>query len=143
MTIKELTSTEEQVMLILWKLETAYMKDILAQSPEPKPHPNTLSTYMKILISKGFVEPKREGRVFKYCVAVPFEKYRREKLDKLVRLFFNSSHSELLQYLEINSEKVLEKTGNFAVSKKHANEQELFIREQIKKLAKKKKKKKK
>ncbi|MGB0915348.1 MAG: BlaI/MecI/CopY family transcriptional regulator, partial [Crocinitomicaceae bacterium] len=33
----ELTKAEEQVMQILWRLESAFVKDIVAEFPDPKP----------------------------------------------------------------------------------------------------------
>ena len=53
--MKSLTKTEEQVMQVLWKLQQGFLKDILENSPEPKPHSNTIATILKILVEKGFV----------------------------------------------------------------------------------------
>ena len=46
--MKSLTKTEEQVMQVLWKLQQGFLKDILENSPEPKPHSNTIATILKI-----------------------------------------------------------------------------------------------
>ncbi|MEI2710638.1 MAG: BlaI/MecI/CopY family transcriptional regulator [Chitinophagaceae bacterium] len=51
---KPLTKAEEQVMQVIWKLENAYLKDVLDNMPEPKPHSNTVATILKILLDKGF-----------------------------------------------------------------------------------------
>jgi predicted transcriptional regulator len=53
--MKPLTKAEEQVMLVLWKLEKGFLKDIVDATPEPRPHPNTIATLLKILVEKGFV----------------------------------------------------------------------------------------
>ena len=50
MKIHPLTHSEELLMNILWKLNSAYMKDVMDAYPEPKPHQNTISTFMKILV---------------------------------------------------------------------------------------------
>ena len=50
---KSLTKAEEQIMQYMWQLEKAFLKDILDLFPEPKPHTNTVSTLIKILIEKG------------------------------------------------------------------------------------------
>ena len=52
MKINQLTPSEELLMQILWKIEHAYMKDVIEHYPEPKPHQNTISTFMKILVEK-------------------------------------------------------------------------------------------
>ena len=43
-------------MQVLWKLKQGFLKDILENSPEPRPHSNTVATILKILVEKGFVE---------------------------------------------------------------------------------------
>ena len=52
--LKSLTSGEEQVMKIIWKLGPTYLKDIMLAFPEPKPHQNTVSTFLKNLVAKNF-----------------------------------------------------------------------------------------
>ena len=52
--MKELTKAEEQIMHILWKLEKAFVNDIIDKIPEPKPAYNTVSTIVRILEKKGF-----------------------------------------------------------------------------------------
>ena len=52
--MKELTKAEEQVMDYLWKLEKAFVKDILDEFPEPKPAYTTVSTIVRI-ITEGAV----------------------------------------------------------------------------------------
>ncbi len=59
---KTLTKSEEQVMQVLWKLGNGFLKDILDATPEPRPHPNTVATMLKILVEKGFVEYEIQGR---------------------------------------------------------------------------------
>ncbi|MFO0450632.1 MAG: BlaI/MecI/CopY family transcriptional regulator, partial [Pseudomonadota bacterium] len=58
---KPLTKAEEQVMQVLWRLESAYLKDIVEAIPEPKPHSNTIATIIKILIDKGYISHKVHG----------------------------------------------------------------------------------
>ncbi len=53
--IKQLTKAEEQIMQALWKIEKGFLKDIIEQIPEPKPHSNTVATILKILTDKKFV----------------------------------------------------------------------------------------
>ena len=58
----QLSKTEEQVMQYLWKLEKAFMKDILAEFPEPKPANTTVATLLKRMYDKGFVNYKLHGK---------------------------------------------------------------------------------
>lgn len=99
MKISHLTSSEETLMKVLWKLKSAYMKDIIEQYPEPKPHPNTISTFLKILVEKEFLTTQKEGRVFLYQVTIPYEDYRKYLLNIFLEQYFNHSSSELVKLL--------------------------------------------
>jgi predicted transcriptional regulator len=61
--MKPLTKAEEQIMHTIWKLEEAFLKDIVEAQPEPRPHSNTVATILKILVEKGFVGITPIGRV--------------------------------------------------------------------------------
>ncbi|MFL9832472.1 BlaI/MecI/CopY family transcriptional regulator [Chryseobacterium terrae] len=99
MKINHLTSAEENLMKLFWKLETFYLKDVMEQHPEPKPHQNTVSTYLKILVEKGYLSTEKEGRIFKYSVIVPFDDYKKFLLKELSHNFFNNSGKEILEFL--------------------------------------------
>lgn len=99
MKINHLTSAEENLMKLFWKLETFYLKDVMEQHPDPKPHQNTVSTYLKILVEKGYLSTEKEGRIFKYSVTVPFENYKKFLLKELSHNFFNDSGKEILEFL--------------------------------------------
>ncbi|MBB4805364.1 putative transcriptional regulator [Chryseobacterium defluvii] len=99
MKINHLTSAEENLMKLFWKLNSFYLKDIMEQHPEPKPHQNTVSTYLKILVEKGYLSTEKEGRIFRYTVMVPFEEYKKFLLKELSHNFFNDSGKEILEFL--------------------------------------------
>lgn len=99
MKINHLTPSEEILMNILWKLDSAYMKDVIEHYPEPKPHQNTISTFMKILVEKEFLTTEKEGRIFKYTVAVPFDTYRKFLLRNFLKSYFDDSASEMMKTL--------------------------------------------
>ncbi|WP_226064836.1 BlaI/MecI/CopY family transcriptional regulator [Kaistella polysaccharea] len=99
MKISELTAGEEQLMNVLWKLEYGYMREIIEFYPDPKPHPNTISTFLKILVEKEFLQTTREGRIFKYTVAIPFEDYKKYKLGIFLEYYFDNSPKNLVKTL--------------------------------------------
>ena len=45
--MQKLTNKEEEIMHILWKLKKAFVKDIMEEIVEEKPHYNTLSTIVR------------------------------------------------------------------------------------------------
>ncbi|RMZ59948.1 transcriptional regulator [Chryseobacterium nematophagum] len=99
MKINHLTSAEENLMTLFWKLDSFYLKDIMEKHPEPKPHQNTVSTYLKILVEKGFLSTEKEGRIFKYTTLIPQEDYKEFLLKELSHKFFNNSGKEILDFL--------------------------------------------
>jgi len=56
-----LTNAEEQIMKLLWKLDKAFIRDLLNEIPEPKPAPTTVITLLKRMIDKGFVSYRQCG----------------------------------------------------------------------------------
>lgn len=99
MKINHLTSAEENLMKLFWKLQSFYLKDVMEQHSEPKPHQNTVSTYLKILVEKGYLSTEKEGRIFKYSVIVPFDDYKKFLLKELSHNFFNDSGKEIMEFL--------------------------------------------
>lgn len=97
MKINTLTHSEEVLMQIMWNLNSAYLKEILAGYPEPKPHQNTVSTFVKILVEKEFLSVVREGRIFRYVVAVPREAYRNFLLKNFLENYFENSAAALVK----------------------------------------------
>ena len=99
MKINHLTTAEENLMKLFWSLNSFYLKDVMEQHPEPKPHQNTVSTYLKILVEKGYLTTEKEGRIFKYSVAVPMEEYRNFLLKEVAANFFDNSGKDILDFL--------------------------------------------
>lgn len=99
MKINSLTTTEEDIMQTIWSLSSPYLREIMASIPEPKPHQNTVSTYLKILTEKGYLHPEKEGRVFRYTVKIGKDTYRRAQLLELREKFYNGKSVELISDL--------------------------------------------
>lgn len=96
--MKELTRAEEQVMQILWDIEKGFVKDILAEMPEPKPAYNTVSTIVRILEKKGFVNYTAFGKSHQYYPVITQETYSRDYLDNFVGNYFGGSFSKLVSF---------------------------------------------
>ncbi len=94
--LKSLTSGEEQVMKIIWKLGPTYLKDIMLAFPEPKPHQNTVSTFLKNLVTKNFLKPVTEGRIHKYEISVTQETYKKTLLKNFILNFYDNNPNALL-----------------------------------------------
>jgi BlaI family penicillinase repressor len=94
--MKPLTKAEEQVMLVLWKLGKGFLKDVLDLTPEPKPHPNTIATLLKILVDKGFVEFDVQGRNNCYRPLISKANYGKTSANQLVKGYFEGSAAKLV-----------------------------------------------
>ncbi|WP_313501720.1 BlaI/MecI/CopY family transcriptional regulator [Kaistella carnis] len=99
MQISPLTKAEEQVMQYLWDLEKAFLKDILEQFPEPKPHTNTVSTILKVLKEKEVVDYKVYGRQHQYFPLISKEKYSGKSMKSLVTNYFEGSYQNAVSFL--------------------------------------------
>ncbi|MBN9312426.1 MAG: BlaI/MecI/CopY family transcriptional regulator [Chryseobacterium sp.] len=99
MMIPQLTKAEEQVMQYLWELETAFLKDVLDKFPEPKPHTNTVSTILKVLKEKDFVDYRVFGRQHEYFPLVSKEKYSGRSIKNLVKNYFSGSYTDAVSFL--------------------------------------------
>ena len=94
--MKSLTKSEEQVMQILWRLQQGFLKDILENSPEPKPHSNTVATILKILVEKGFVDYETQGRNNLYRPRISKSEYGKKSINQLVKGYFEGSPARLV-----------------------------------------------
>ena len=99
MKIPSLTKAEEQVMQYLWDLEKAFLKDLLDQFPEPKPHSNTVSTILKVLKEKNFVDYQVFGRQHEYFALVSKENYSGKSMNSLVKNYFEGSYKNAVSFL--------------------------------------------
>src|SRR5690554_4228287 len=96
--MKELTKAEEQVMQLLWKLEKAFVKDLIDEMPEPKPAYNTVSTIIRILEKKGFVGHNAYGKTHEYFPLVAREDYTRSFMKNFMRNYFSGSFKEMVSF---------------------------------------------
>lgn len=97
--MKELTKAEEQIMQVIWRLKTCYIKEIVAALPEPKPAYNTVGTFLKILENKGFVTREKTGNVYAYSPTVDKRHYSHQNFQSLVSKYFNGSTENLLSFM--------------------------------------------
>lgn len=95
---QELTKAESEIMQLLWKLNEAKVASMIDQIPEPKPAYNTVSTIVRILENKGFVDYKKEGRGHVYFPLIEKEAYTKSKMNRLVNDYFNGSAKSMLSF---------------------------------------------
>jgi predicted transcriptional regulator len=98
--MEELTKTEEHIMQIIWKLKTAFVKDIIDALPDdPKPPYNTISSVVRLLEKKGFVGYKAYGKTYEYFAVISKADYRMVSFKKMLSGYFDNSPESLLSFM--------------------------------------------
>jgi predicted transcriptional regulator len=97
--IKNLTKAEEQIMQVLWKLEKAFLRELVDAIPHPKPHQNTVATILKILVEKEFVSITVLGRQHQYAPLISKEEYSRKTMKQIVKGYFEGSFSNVVSFM--------------------------------------------
>jgi BlaI family transcriptional regulator, penicillinase repressor len=93
-----LTNAEEQIMKLLWKLEKAFIRDLLNEFPDPKPAPTTVITLLKRMADKGFVAYRQCGNSREYYPVVKKSEYFSDHLNGIIRDFFNNSNAQFASF---------------------------------------------
>tara|TARA_R110002012_G_scaffold263456_1_gene446253 strand:+ start:89203 stop:89574 length:372 start_codon:yes stop_codon:yes gene_type:complete len=96
--MKKLTNREEEVMMILWDLKQAFVKDVLAEFQIEKPHYNTLSTMIRNLEEKGYVAHQAFGNTHQYYPIVTKEVYRKRFMNQAIEDYFSNSYKNLVSF---------------------------------------------
>ncbi len=95
--MEKLTKREDQIMRILWQLEKAFVKEIIAEFPEPKPHYNTVSTIIKILKNKGYIDYKAFGTTHQYFPIIEKkDEYQKTEVSNVLKTYFSGSPSKMM-----------------------------------------------
>jgi predicted transcriptional regulator len=97
--MKVLTKAEEQVMMVLWRLGSGLLMEVVDAMPEPVPHKNTVATILKILTDKEFVRIESMGRVFRYHPLVSKEAYSGTTLAGMAKGYFEGSFSNIVSFM--------------------------------------------
>ncbi len=97
-TMQKLTNKEEEIMHILWKLEKAFVKDVLAEIKDEQPHYNTLSTIIRNLEEKGYVSHYAYGNTHQYYPIIAKEDYRKEFMSNAIENYFNNSYKNMVSF---------------------------------------------
>lgn len=102
--MNKLTKPEEQIMQYIWKLKKAFLKDIVEQFPEPKPAYTTISTVVRVLVKKKFLDYKTFGKTREYYPLVSKKKYFSEYMNDIIFSFFNGSSGKFASYFTKNED---------------------------------------
>ncbi len=102
--MKELTQRELEVLEILWNIKSGFVKDVIDQFPKPKPPYTTVSSIIRILESKGYVDHKTYGKTHEYCPIISRIKYKKFMLKNMVSTFFEGSFDNVVSFMTKENE---------------------------------------
>ncbi|AIM60446.1 MULTISPECIES: BlaI/MecI/CopY family transcriptional regulator [Cellulophaga] len=94
----QLSKSEEELMNHLWKLEKAFLKDLLDQYSDPKPATTTVATMLKRMADKNFVAYNLYGKSREYYPLVKKKAYFSKHVNGLIKNFFNDSASQFASF---------------------------------------------
>ncbi|MEX0291133.1 MAG: BlaI/MecI/CopY family transcriptional regulator [Flavobacteriaceae bacterium] len=94
--MQKLTNKEEEVMKVLWKLQKAFVKEILEEFKGDKPHYNTMSTIVRNLEEKNYVAHEAFGNTHRYYPLITKEAYRKQFVSATIADFYDNSYKNLV-----------------------------------------------
>lgn len=99
-----LTPKEEELMLLLWQHGPMCVKELVELYPEPHPHVNTVSTVVRTLEEKGYVEHEPAGSGYRYFAIAQKEDFRNRSLKQIIKGYFDNSYINAVSSLVENEQ---------------------------------------
>jgi len=97
--MKKLTQKEEEIMNFFWEKGPMFVKELKEFYTDQKLHYNTLSTMVRALEEKGFIDHEQFGNTHRYFAAITKEDFRKGKLGSVVKSYFNNSYKNVVSLL--------------------------------------------
>ena len=96
--MRELTKAEEQIMQVLWHRGPSFVKEIITEMHEQKPAYSTISTIVRILQEKGFVDHKAYGPTHQYYAIISKDDYSHFTMKKMLNNYFDGSMKKMVSF---------------------------------------------
>lgn len=97
--LQTLTKAEEEVMHIIWQLDKCLVRDIIEHLGDPDIPHSTVSSVVRILEKKGFVDHKAYGKTYEYFPIITKEEYAQHGVKSLMEKYFGGSPKKLVSFL--------------------------------------------
>ncbi len=98
-TSDQLTKAEEEIMQIIWQIEPCLVRDIIDKLGDPDIPHSTVSSVVRILEKKGFVNHKAYGKTHEYFSVISKEQYAQQGVKSLIEKYFSGSPKKLVSFL--------------------------------------------
>ena len=96
--MEKLTNKEEEIMKIIWRLKKAFVKEVMEELPDNKPHYNTLSTIVRNLEDKKFVGFTAYGKTHQYHPIISMKEYYKAHVNEDMVGYFDNSYKNLVSF---------------------------------------------
>ncbi len=116
LSLPTLTKAEEEVMHIIWQLDRCVVRDIIEQLGDPDMPHSTISSVVRILEKKGFVDHKAYGKTHEYFPVITKEEYAQHGVTSLVEKYFSGSPKQLVSFLVKNEDMNLKELNDLLKS---------------------------
>ena len=90
--MKTLSAREEEIMGYFWEKGPLFVKEIVGLYDEPRPHFNTLSTFVRALEEKGYLSHRTFGNTYQYYAVVSRDEFKKKTLKSVISKYFNNSY---------------------------------------------------
>ena len=124
--MKNLTNREEEIMDIFWEKGSMFVNDLIRQLPKQKTHYNTISTIVRGLEKKGFLDHQQFGNTYRYFAIISRGEFSKNSFKNLVTKYFNASYPSIVyMFMEegkISTEEVQELIRQIDSNKNQKNE---------------------
>lgn len=92
-------------MSCFWQHGPLFVREVVDMMPDPKPHFNTVSTFVRSLESKGWLTHEQMGNSYRYVPVVEMTEYRERSLRGFIDRFFGRSYLNVVSSL-VKEEKI-------------------------------------
>ena len=83
-------------MEFFWKEGPLFVKQILEYYDEPRPHINTLSTIVRNLEEKGYLDHRAYGNSYQYYAVISQDEFKKKTLRNVISKYFNNSYLDVV-----------------------------------------------
>jgi predicted transcriptional regulator len=97
--MQKLTKVEEEIMQFIWEYGPCTVSELIKRIPGKKPPHSTISSIVRILERKGFVDHKAYGRTHEYFAIVDRKTYTKRDLGRIISDYFDGSAEKLVSFL--------------------------------------------
>lgn len=106
--MKKLTQKEEEIMQKFWTNGPMFVRDLQTLYKDPKPHFNTLSTFVRGLEEKGLLTHESFGKTYRYLPTLSAEQFHTKALKNIIKKYFNNSYKNVVSNFVKNEDLSIE-----------------------------------